>query len=581
MMAVVFMIFITLLVVEGFVTPLIREYQNANRIIKSGAAYYLAEAGIEDAYYRLKNEMSVSATETLELDGSTTTVTVNTISIVEKEVLSEAIVADHHRKIQVDISSSLTDVEFNYAAQIGQGGITLDENAEIRGAGGLPTEVYANGPVIGANNARIDGTANVAAGQLPDMAASSTLCDVDQIAGKNPENDVAQSFVPSDTEALSMISLYLKRVGQPNLKNVRIVADNGGVPDTTTLASAELNKNMGGTTYGWVDISFSAPATLTMGQTYWIVIDGSSHNSKYWHWCADSSAGYGSGQAAYTDDYSSGPWTGMMSDLAFKTHFGLGQSIIDYVEVIGDAHVETIEDSTVWGDAYYTNIISSTVLGTTYPGTPAPPSVPMPITDTMLSAWRADAEAGGIISGGCPGDPGCTSPIGPMKIDGDWILDINNETTILTGIVYVTGDVELANNNTLQCDPLYAERSCILLVDGTVKPHNNVFFNGSGNPASYVVIVSTIEDCVGGIQLPQCVDENAAIHMSQNVQGGLFYATDSLIYLDNNVDIVSAIAYRLFIYNGGYITYETGAADVTVNTGSDSGWHLNDWREVE
>ena len=43
--------------------------------------------------------------------------------------------------------------------------------------------MYANGPIIGANNSRIDGDVAVSAGQIPDMAASSTICDTDQVTG--------------------------------------------------------------------------------------------------------------------------------------------------------------------------------------------------------------------------------------------------------------------------------------------------------------------------------------------------------------------------------------------------------------
>lgn len=580
MVAVVFMLVITLLVVEGFVTPLIREYHNADRIVKSNAAYFLSEAGIEDVFYRLKNGMSVSPTETLELDGSTATATVTFISGSEKEILSASNVNNHYRKLQMSVSSSLTDIELGYAAQIGTGGITLGNNAEVRGEGGGDTDVYANGPVIGAANAIVRGNVTVSSSQFQDSNASSSACDTDVRAGKNPNNDVAQSFMPTDTETLARVSLYLKRNGQPNNKTVRIVADNAGVPDTTTLASATLNKNMGGTTYGWVDITFASPTIVTSGQKYWIVIDGSSHNSKYWFWCGDSSAGYGDGAARYTSDFSSGPWTGISEDLAFKLYLGEGQSLLQDMEVTLDAKADTIIDSFVWGDAYYETISGTTVLGSTYPDSPTPPEIPMPITQSMIDGWKADAAAGTVISGNCPGTGGCGAVMGPAKIDGDLFVE-NNETVTLTGILYVTGDVEVNNNATIRCDPTFDANSCILLVDGTILPYNNAYFNGSGTTGSYVLAVSTVTGCIGGTQQGHCLSGNSAINLSNNVWGGLFYSTDGRIYMDNNVDIVSAVGYMLYIENNGAITYETAADDLTVSSGSDSGWFVNDWREVQ
>lgn len=581
MITVIFMLAITLLVVEGFVSPLIREFQNSHKVVKSNAAYFLAESGIEDVFYRLKNGMDVSAVETISLNGATTTVTVTTISIYEKEVVSDANIDGYYRAVKATMSSSLTDLGFDYAAQVGKGGITLGENTEIRGAGGLDTDVYANGPIYGDNNAVVRGTLTVSSGQFDDMVASSTLCDTDQDMGRSPYVDVAQSFIPSDTEQLTKVSLYLKRNGLPGTKTVRLVADNAGVPDTVTLSQGSLNKNMAGTAYGWVDIPFTIPATVTNGIKYWIVVDGTSHASKYWHWCSDSTASYTDGSAAYTSNFNLGSWTGLSEDLTLKTYLGEGVSIIDNVEVTSHAKADTINNGFIWGDAYYASILGSTVMGTSYPGSPTPSAIPMPLTETMLTGWRADALAGGVISGGCPGSPACNSPIGPVKIDGDYSLNVIGTTTILSGIVHVTGDLDITNNNTLRCDPLYGSNSCIILVDGTIYPRNNSIFSGSGTPGSYVLAVSTVEGCTGGVQQAHCLSENSAIHLSNNLQSGLFYSTDSLIYLDNNAEVVSAIGYMLHIYNGGYITYEDQAANTTVNTGSDSGWHLNGWTEVE
>ena len=51
------------------------------------------------------------------------------------------------------------------------------------------------------------------------------------------------------------------------------------------------------------------------------------------------------------------------------------------------------------GDAYYQNISGSSVDGDSYPGSPNPESVDMPISDEQIAIWKAQALAGGEITG--------------------------------------------------------------------------------------------------------------------------------------------------------------------------------------
>jgi len=103
---------------------------------------------------------------------------------------------------------------------------------------------------------------------VADQIASSTTCNTDEIVGNsNPNIDYAQSFQISGTSSaeLSKISLYVKRIGNATGANIRITADAGGYPATTALATEALSYALVSTSYGWVDVSFTNPATLDPG----------------------------------------------------------------------------------------------------------------------------------------------------------------------------------------------------------------------------------------------------------------------------------------------------------------------------
>jgi len=580
---VIFFLVISIILVVGSVGPTIRTARAAKNMLHSTASYYLAEAGSEDAYYRIKNGMQISPMEVITLGGSSVTTDIVDAGSNNKEVTSEGNIDTHVRRIKIDVSTSANGVSFAYGAQVGQGGMKLEDNASVEGAAGTVGNVYSNGPIDGEHNSTITGDAIVASGITEDVQARSTVCNTDQNVGKNsPEVDFAQSFVPSDTKPLSKISLYIKKVGSPGSRKVRIVADNGGSPDTSELAHGTLNKHLVGSSYGWVDVTFSDPATLTAGQTYWIVLDAKEKSSKYWVWCKDNNNGFGNGVAKYKSDWNGGgSWSAPITgDLAFKTYLGEGISSLDSVSVGGTAKANSIVNSTITGDAYYQSISGSTVLGNSYPGSPDPPVLNLPVSDSNITDWKNDATAGGVISGNCPGAAGCGNTMGPVKIDGNLTVG-NGETLTVTGTIYITGNVDVSNNATISCAAAYGSDSCVIVADGWAYFYNNVTMSGSGDPDSYLLFLSTVEGCNGGAQLPQCGNGNSGIRVRNNVTGAILYTSDSMIDIENNVQITSAVGYKIKLENNAVIKYEIGVADLSFSSGPGGGWKLDNWREVE
>lgn len=540
-----------------------------------------------------------------EEDGLIATTTVIEIQRTrEIEVASAEINAV--RKVRAVLKTD-AGISFFYGAQAGEGGIIMEENSRIEGAGGVAGNIYSNGPVTGDQGATITGDVTVATGIAEDNQARSTVCNQDQVAGQtSPQIDFAQSFQPSETKTLSKASLYIKKVGSPQNATVRIAVNNNGSPAQNDLMNGTLAESLVGSNYSWVEIIFSNPVTLTGGATYWIVVDAKKDANKYWVWCKDSNQGYGNGAGKYSDDWDDDPWAAITGDLAFKTFFGTGVSLIDTAVVYGDARAHTITSSQICGDAYYQSIDASSVSflndpsgnicsspltsGTGFADQPDPPVQNMPISEGNIQDWKDEAEAGGIIQGDCgdSGSPACviaddgTITLGPKKINGNLVLT-KKQTLIVYGTLYFTGSVSTDSGAgaTIRCAPSYGEESCVLITDSWVHIKNNMAFAGSGEEGSYILMLSALDNCRGGDQQPQCTHHNGAIDLHNNATGAIFYTADSLINLHNGVNVTEATAYALRLDNNAIITYENGLINALFSAGPSGGWSIDEWREIE
>lgn len=588
--AVLFFIIISITIVLGSVNPVVRDLNSGSELIKSKLSYFTAEAGGEDAFYRLKSGKQISSPEVTTLNGGSTSVTVVNVGSNEKEITSNSTITNNVRNMKINLITGIGS-DFSYGAQVGEGGLVMNNNSSVQGSGGAAGNVYSNGPITGGTSGTsVTGSATVATTIAEDNQARSTVCNADQdVARTSPEIDFAQSFKPGESKPLYKISLYIKKNGNPGNQTIRIVADNGsGVPNTTTLASAVLQGALVSGSYGWVDVTFSTPANLVSGQIYWIILDDNGANgSNYWTWCKDSNNGFGNGVAKYRASWNSGSgWSSSITgDLAFKTYLGAGPGIITDVAVGVDAYANTVNDSTVTGNLYcQTGLGNNKACNTSQPD---PSPLNMPISDGNIVQWKDDAAAGGIIMGNCGdgGVAGCnvasggTLSIGPKKIVGNLTLT-NSRTLNLTGVLYVTGNVDISNNGTIKCDVSYGADSCMIITDGYFDINNNGYVLGSGQAGSYALVVSTISGCNGGSGTG-CAVGYSGINLGNNVTSGIFYTTDSMIYISNNVDVKAVVGYKLELANNAYIKYEQGVADTTFSSGPGGGWNVKNWNEVQ
>lgn len=598
-LSVVIILSISLVLISGFSVLTLNSQKVIYNKIQSLKSYYVSESGIEDAVYRILKNKQYLANYNLNVGSDSAVINISGAST--KTITSQSNLNNIFRNIQALLTITTVNPQFYYGAQVGEGGVVMRNNSRIEGAGGAAGNLYSNGSVIGDAGATITGNVTVATGIALD--AESTVCNSDQIVGQtNPQIDFAQSFKSSQSKSLNKVSLYMKKVGNPADRTIRIVADSAGSPSTSVLASAVLNASLVTTSYGWVGIVFSSPANLTAGATYWLILDVNQDNTKYWIWCKDINSGYVDGVGKYKQDWSSGgAWTSVTGDLTFKTYLGTGVSSIDNVIVYGTARVNSIINSKICGDAYYQSILTIDTLsknfldspsaptcstpltpGTGFPDQPDPPVALMPISDANIAQWKADAQAGGIITG----DYNLTTSasLGPKQITGNLNMTSNNKTLTVAGTIYVQGNVDVANGSTVRCDPSYGATSCMVVADGWMHFSNNGAFSGSGQAGSYVMLLTTLSGCLagadGGPPLPFCTHHNSAIDLHNNATGAIFYAVNSAAYLHNGVNVTEIIAYKLNLDNNAVVSYEQGLQNSQFSSGPGASFKINNWQEI-
>ena len=111
-----------------------------------------------------------------------------------------------------------------------------------------------------------------------------------------------------------------------------------------------------------------------------------------------------------------------------------------------------------------------------------------------------------------------------------------------------------------------------------MQVHSNVALQGSGSAGSYLLVLGTC----GPSHVPSCLLETSpAMDVKNNVSGAILYASEGLLEVDNNVDLVEVIAYKLLLKPGATVTYELGLANAIFTSGPSGGVRVSGWKEVE
>lgn len=570
MMFVIFLMFGSTTVIVGIVGPVMREFQIAKSSLESKSTYYLAESGVEDALYRLKNSKQIGASETLVLGATSTTTTITTLSGSQKQITSLGDTNSYQRKVDIVINTTV-GTSFNYGLQAGNGGVNMSGGATING------NIYSNAS-INAISATITGSAVAADGsaltldQVSDTPSTPlTLLNFRQtIQGE----DLVQSFKLSSNTSINKIQFYLKKVGNPANATIRLVTDNAGSPSTTNIAigTVTLNASQVTTSYGWVDVVFASYPTLTAGTTYWVVIDSSTYNAGNYYIMATGSS-YGNG-AVKLGRYGIGGWTSFPTlDAYFRVYTGGvtstigGASYVGGVTIgsgsVGDAWGTTVKGATVNGNLYCTTGTNNNKSCDTSRG--SPPSLPMPLSDANIQAWKDEALTGGTISGDYSvGWAGAT--LGPKKIVGNLTVS-GGGTLVVTGTLWVTGAVTLNGGGKIQLSSSYGSNDGVIVSDGKLEINGGGNATGSGTTGSYIMMLSTKTGTAAD------VDGGA---------GAVIVATpNGTLTISGGASLKEATGYAININGGSSVTYETGLANLNFSSGPSGSYSISSWKETQ
>ncbi len=142
--SIIFFLSITLSLVLGIVTPVLKEAQLARQLQTSKQSYVLAESLSEDMAYRYKKGLTVDSNESLTIGTDTAYATSSTVSGVVT-ITSTGNKTDARRKVQTSLSSS-DGVSFHYGVQTDKGGVSFSNSSSIKG------NLFSNGPITGNGN---------------------------------------------------------------------------------------------------------------------------------------------------------------------------------------------------------------------------------------------------------------------------------------------------------------------------------------------------------------------------------------------------------------------------------------------
>jgi Tfp pilus assembly protein PilX len=116
-------------------------------LVSATQAYYIAEAGIEDILLRLNKNLNWQSSYTLEVNGGQATIEVSDLVGGTRTITSQGEIKNRIRKIQVIFQTSTQEISFYFGAQIGDGGMEIDNNARVKG------NVFSNGSVVNLSGA--------------------------------------------------------------------------------------------------------------------------------------------------------------------------------------------------------------------------------------------------------------------------------------------------------------------------------------------------------------------------------------------------------------------------------------------
>ena len=244
--AVLFFVVISITMAIGLSSPVVREYVTSRDFAKSKGAYYLSEAGNEDALYRIKNNKSIGAQEVIFLNGNYATTTITIVDSSEKTVSSVADIIFNTRRVKSTLSKS-SGASFHYGIQVDEGGFSLLDHASVVG------NVYSNGNILSTSDGSVSGDV-VSAG------SSGSISHLNN-TGSAYAHAIDHAIIGGDAHYNSISSSVVSGTKFPGSSDQPAIP----LPITQTMISDWENAAAAGGTITCSNSTYNISGTVTLG----------------------------------------------------------------------------------------------------------------------------------------------------------------------------------------------------------------------------------------------------------------------------------------------------------------------------
>jgi len=559
--ALIFFLAASMAVIAGISDAVFREVRTVRNESLSKQSYFTAESATEDAIYRIRKGKFIDNSESMILATSTATITISDIDNKTKQITSIADALGIKRSMAIVLKEGM-GVSFAYAIQSGIGGIDLGGGSSVIG------DIYTTGSIRGCGSCTISGQATAAGKSFiridQENGSTSTPAQTIVFGNTNSTQDLAQSFIVSESLSLTKISLYVKKTGNPSNATVRINTDSSGNPSSTVLASGTLSSSLISTSYGWVDITLTSNPALTAGTTYWIVVDGGTNSSN--NYTIGANSVYTNGQAKigrYGSSWSNTTPTGL--DAYFRVYIGMNEGGIlgegEYNRLtVGSAYSYRANYVSASGALYCHVGLKNNKECDTSRTDPAVEEYPVPdaITNKLKDEASSSIYNGNYSVGWAGATLGPKKIVGNLSVGGGGILRVS-------GTIWVTGSVEISGGSTVQPDD--NTRSYAIIADGLIT-----LSGGSeilGNSGSHILLFSTNT-------------ADPAVSLSGGADDTVVFAPNGGIFISGGAHVKAGSAKHISVDGGSGITYDPEVSSLNFSSDSpDRGFQIKSWKETE
>ena len=252
-------------------------------------------------------------------------------------------------------------------------------------------------------------------------------------------------------------------------------------------------------------------------------------------------------------------------------------SVLQNTVVTGNVAADSISNCTIGGTVKYDTRSSCTVTGAVTIPNPdvfvSADILPLPISEAQIDVWESEAVSGGTL--GSQTFSSGTRNMGPKKINGNLIMS-NDAELVVTGILWVTGEIKLSNTAIIRLSSSFGGNSGVVMAGidesstaGYIEISNSVQALGSGSIGSYIMLLSQRE--MG----------STAIKTSNSSTAAILYAGEGEIEIDNSAALKEVTANKLKITNSATVTYESGLANNNFFSGPSGSWTVQSWGETQ